>query len=174
MPDTPAASPTVSSTIGLKNVVIAPLLTDTEAGHSYGDLQLLAGAIEASVTPDNADPDILYADDIEFDTLYADPNIDFKLKMADIPLLIQEMIFANKIDDNGVLIRTSEDKPPYFAVGFKSEKSNGKYRYLTMIICTDRTQEGCIDAHIQNGKLEALLRRWLDLYEKEKKHAANG
>ena len=130
MPDTPAASPTVSSTIGLKNVVIAPLLTDTEAGHSYGDLQLLAGAIEASVTPDNADPDILYADDVEFDTLYADPNIDFKLKMADIPLLIQEMIFANKIDDNGVLIRTSQDKPPYFAVGFKSEKSNGKYRYV--------------------------------------------
>ena len=130
MADTPAASPTVSSTIGLKNVVIAPLLTDTEAGHSYGDLQLLAGAIEASVTPDNADPDILYADDIEFDTLYADPNIDFKLKMADIPLLIQEMIFANKIDDNGVLIRTSQDKPPYFAVGFKSEKSNGKYRYV--------------------------------------------
>ena len=130
MADTPAASPTVSSTIGLKNVVIAPLLTDTEAGHSYGDLQLLAGAIEASVTPDNADPDILYADDIEFDTLYADPNLDFKLKMADIPLLIQEMIFANKIDDNGVLIRTSQDKPPYFAVGFKSEKSNGKYRYV--------------------------------------------
>ena len=130
MADTPTASPTVSSTIGLKNVVIAPLLTDTEAGHSYGDLQLLAGAIEASVTPDNADPDILYADDIEFDTLYADPNIDFKLKMADIPLLIQEMIFANKIDDNGVLIRTSQDKPPYFAVGFKSEKSNGKYRYV--------------------------------------------
>ena len=130
MADTPAASPTVSSTIGLKNVVIAPLLTDTEAGHSYGDLQLLAGAIEASVTPDNADPDILYADDVEFDTLYADPNIDFKLKMADIPLLIQEMIFANKIDDNGVLIRTSQDKPPYFAVGFKSEKSNGKYRFV--------------------------------------------
>ena len=130
MADTPAASPTVSSTIGLKNVVIAPLLTDTEAGHSYGVLQLLAGAIEASVTPDNAAPDILYADDIEFDTLYADPNIDFKLKMADIPLLIQEMIFANKIDDNGVLIRTSQDKPPYFAVGFKSEKSNGKYRYV--------------------------------------------
>ena len=128
--NTPAASPTVSSTIGLKNVVIAPLLTDTESGHTYGDLQLVAGAIEASVTPDNADPDILYADDIEFDTLYADPSIDFKLKMADLPLVIQEMIFNNKVDDNGVLIRTAQDKPPYFAVGFKSEKSNGKYRYV--------------------------------------------
>ena len=62
--NTPTASPKVSSTIGLKNVVIAPLLTDTEEGHTYGDLQLVAGAIEASVTPDNSDPDIQYADDV--------------------------------------------------------------------------------------------------------------
>ena len=128
--NTPTASPKVSSTVGLKNVVLAPLLTDTDEGHTYGDLQLVAGAIEASVTPDNADPDIQYADDTEFDTLYADPEISFKLKMADIPLSIQEMIFANAIDDNGVLIRTAQDKPPYFAIGFKSEKSDGKFRYV--------------------------------------------
>lgn len=124
------ASPTVSSTIGLKNVVIAPLETDTEEGHTYGTVQALAGAVEASITPDNTDPDILYADDVEFDTLYADPEVSFKLKMADIPLSIQEMILANRIDDKGVLVRTAQDKPPYFAVGFKSEKSNGKFRYV--------------------------------------------
>lgn len=124
------ASPTVSSTIGLKNVVIAPLTADTETEHTYGTVQAMAGAIEASVTPDNTDPDIMYADDIEFDTLYADPQLTFKLKMADIPLAIQEMLFANVIDDNGVLIRTAQDKPPYFAVGFKSEKSNGKFRFV--------------------------------------------
>ena len=50
--------------------------------------------------------------------------------MADLPLIIQEMIFANKIDSNGVLIRSSTDKPPYFAVGFKSEKANHKFRYI--------------------------------------------
>ena len=127
---TPTASPNVSSTIGLKNVVIAPLTVDTESTLTYGALQLMAGAIEATVTPDNADPDIQYADDIEFDTLYADPELSFKLKMADIPLQIQEILFANAVDDNGVLIRTAQDKPPYFAVGFKSEKSNGKYRYV--------------------------------------------
>ena len=38
--------------------------------------------------------------------------------MADLPLAIQEMIFGNTIDDNGVLIRKASDKPPYFAVGF--------------------------------------------------------
>ena len=50
--------------------------------------------------------------------------------MADIPLTIQEQIFGNKIDENGVLIRTATDKPPYFAVGFMSEKSNHKFRYV--------------------------------------------
>lgn len=59
-----AASPTVSSTVGLKNVVIAPLTEDTEATLTYGELQLMAGAIEASVTPENADPDVQYADDV--------------------------------------------------------------------------------------------------------------
>ena len=130
MPSNPTASPTVSSTVGLKNMVIAPLTVNTEETLTYGDLQLVAGAIEATITPDNADPDIQYADDIEFDVLYPDPELTFTTKMADIPLAIQEMIFGNNIDDNGVLIRTSTDKPPYFAVGFKSEKSNGKFRFV--------------------------------------------
>ena len=127
---TPTASPAVSSTVGLKNMVLAPLTTDTEAGHTYGDLQLVAGAIDASITPQNADPNVQYADDIEFSVLYADPELSFKTKMADIPLAIQEMIFGNKIDDNGVLVRTASDRPPYYAVGFKSEKSDGTFRYI--------------------------------------------
>lgn len=127
---TPTASPVVASTVGLKNMVLAPLTEDTESTLTYGTLQAVAGAIEASVTPENADPDVQYADDIEFDVLYPDPEISFKTKMADLPLTVQEMIFANKIDDNGVLVRSANDKPPYFAVGFMSEKSNGKYRYV--------------------------------------------
>ena len=127
---TPTASPAVASTVGLKNMVLAPLTEDTEAALTYGPLQLVAGAIEASVTPENADPDVQYADDQEFDVLYPDPELSFKTKMADIPLSIQEQVFGNKIDDNGVLIRTASDKPPYFAVGFMSEKSNGKFRYV--------------------------------------------
>ena len=127
---TPTASPAVASTVGLKNMVLAPLTTDTEAGHTYGDLQLVAGAIDASITPQNADPNVQYADDIEFNVLYADPELSFKTKMADIPLAIQEMIFGNRIDDNGVLVRTASDRPPYYAVGFKSEKSDGTFRYV--------------------------------------------
>ena len=126
----PTASPTVASTIGLKNLVIASLTEDTEEKVTYGDLQLVAGAIEASISPENSDPDVQYADDIEFDVVYPDPELTFTTRMADIPLSIQEMVFGNRIDDNGVLIRSSTDKPPYFAVGFKSEKTNHKFRYV--------------------------------------------
>ena len=130
MAGTIAASPKVASTVGLKDVVIAELTEDTEAKLTYGDLQKLAGAIEASITPDNADPDVQYYDDIEGDVLYPDPELSFKTKMADIPLMIQEKIFGNRIDDNGVLVRTAQDKPPYYAVGFRSEKSDKTYRYV--------------------------------------------
>ena len=85
---TPAASPTVASTVGLKNMVLAPLTEDTESTLTYGELQLVAGAIEASITPENADPDVQYADDVEFDVLYPDPELNFTTRMADIPLTI--------------------------------------------------------------------------------------
>ena len=88
------ASPVVSSTVGLKNMVIAPLTVDTETTLTYGSLQLVAGAIEATITPENTDPEVQYADDIEFDVLYPDPELSFKTKMADIPLSIQEAIFG--------------------------------------------------------------------------------
>ena len=130
MPNTPAAAPAVSSTVGLKNMVIAPVTADTETATTYGDLQRVAGAIEATITPENNDPDIQYFDDVEGDVLYPDPELTFKTKLADLPLIVQEMIFSNKIDDNGVLIRTANDKPGYFAVGFMSEKTNGTYRYV--------------------------------------------
>ena len=130
MPNTPAAAPAVSSTVGLKNMVIAPVTEDTETSTTYGDLQRVAGAIEATITPENNDPDIQYFDDVEGDVLYPDPELTFKTKLADLPLIVQEMIFSNKLDDNGVLIRTANDKPGYFAVGFMSEKANGTYRYV--------------------------------------------
>ena len=118
---TPAASPQVASTIGLKNVVIAPLLTDTDEGHNYGELQMMAGAIEASITPDNADPDQQYADDAEFSVLYPDPELSFKTKMADIPLIIQEKLFGKIFRRRlyqleGMLLKVLRNKLTHLAV----------------------------------------------------------
>ena len=169
MPNTPAAAPAVSSTVGLKNMVIAPVTADTETSTTYGDLQRVAGAIEATITPENNDPDIQYFDDVEGDVLYPDPELTFKTKLADLPLIVQEMIFSNKIDDNGVLIRTANDKPGYFAVGFMSEKANGTYRYVWLfkvrakpVTETYATKEGTSITR-QTGEVEwAAIKRTSD------------
>ena len=176
------ASPVVSSTVGLKNMVLAPLSVDTETTITYGALQLVAGAIEATITPENSDPEVQYADDIEFDVLYPDPELSFKTKMADIPLQIQEAIFGNKIDDKGVLVRASVDKPPYFAVGFKSEKANGKFRYVWLykvrakpITETYATKEGGTITR-QTGEVEwtAIKRTHDGLYQAVADEGENG
>lgn len=135
MSTSPTAAPAAKSTIGLKNLVVAPLTVDTEAGVTYGDLQLVAGAIEATIAPGTADPDIQYADDVEYDVLYPDPEITLTISTADIPLAIQKLLLGNKIDDNGVLIRSVDDNPGYFAVGFKSEKTDHTYRYVWRYKC---------------------------------------
>lgn len=159
-PTTPTASPVVSSTIGLKNVVIAPVTSDTDSGTSYGTLQAIAGAIEATVTPGNNDPDIQYADDVEFSVLYPDPEITVTMNMADLPLTIQKMLLGHAIDDNGVLIRTAGDNPGYFALGFMSEKSNHSYRYVWLYKCRAKpvtekyaTKEGTT-LNRQTGEIE--------------------
>ena len=137
MPNTPAAAPAVSSTVGLKNMVIAPVTADTETATTYGDLQRVAGAIEATITPENNDPDIQYFDDVEGDVLYPDPELTFKTKLADLPLIVQEMIFSNKIDDNGVLIRTAALKTLSNQEGYKTfvvpDNVGGRYSVLTPV-----------------------------------------
>jgi len=119
-----------SSTIGFKDVVIAPLTSDTETGVEYGEIMPVAGAIEATITPENSEPDVQYADDGEYDVVYPDPELTFTTRMADIPLDVQQIIFGSKFDANGVLLRNANDKPPYFAVGFKSEKADHTFRYV--------------------------------------------
>ncbi len=156
----PLASPVVSSTVGIKNVVLAPLTEDTETTLTYGALQLLAGAIDVQIAPQNADPDVQFFDDVEGSVVYPDPEIKVTMEQADIPLLLQEKILGNKIDQNGVLIRRASDSPPYYALGFKSEKSDGTYRHVwlykgraTPITEQYHTREGKTVTR-QTGKIE--------------------
>lgn len=150
----------VSSTVGIKHVAIAPLEEDTETTLTYGEVTQIAGAIDVQISPENADPDVQYADDDEFDVLYPDPEVKVTMEQADIPLSVQEEILGNVIDNNGVLIRRAGDKPPYYALGFKSEKANGSFRYVwlfkgraTPMTEQYHTKEGKTITR-QNGKVE--------------------
>lgn len=116
--------------IGLSNLVYALLLTDPDPGAgqaTYGPVKRVSGAIGANVNP-NSSNETLFADDGPYETASTVGQITLELNVADIPLPVQAELYGHTYQ-NGVLIRKSTDVPPFVAVGYKSLKSNGKYRY---------------------------------------------
>lgn len=116
--------------IGLKNLVFAELITDDAVTKTatYGTPELIAGAISANINP-NSSNETLFADDGPFDTASTIGQISLDMNVADLPLEIQAKLFGHTLTSNGILVRKGGDTPPWVAVGFKSLKSNGKYRY---------------------------------------------
>ena len=52
------------------------------------------------------------------------------LGVADIGVAAAEVLTGATLDDNKVLISTSEDGGAPVAIGFRAKKANGKYRYF--------------------------------------------
>lgn len=116
--------------IGLRNLVIAVMTDDPAFGTGTASYQApvaLPGAISANVTT-NASNATLFADDGPYDTAATIGEIGLELNVADLPLEIQSLLLGHAIE-GGIMKRRSTDTPPWVAVGFKTLKSNSKYRY---------------------------------------------
>lgn len=116
--------------IGLRNVVYALLVDDPAAGAgvaSYAAPVLLGGAIHAKINP-NSSLDTLFAEDGPFETAATIGQIQLDLNVADLDLDEQGALLGHTVV-GGVLKRLSTDVPPWLALGFKSLKSNGSYRF---------------------------------------------
>lgn len=125
-----------SVAIGLTNLVYALVIDDVPPtkpgagdGHTtYGPVTRILGAITANFSP-NASNDTLFADDGPYDTASTLGAMSLELNVADIPSEQRaELLGAQYV--NGVLIHTSDDIPPYVAVGMSIKKSNGADRYI--------------------------------------------
>lgn len=114
--------------IGVSNLVIALLSADPTVGlATYEAPEKVPGAINAGINP-NSSLGTLFADNGPYETASTIGEIGLELNVADLPLELQAKVLGHKIV-GGVLKRNKEDIPPWVAVGFKSLKSNGKYRY---------------------------------------------
>lgn len=114
--------------IGLRNVVYAKLVDDPETGlATYEAPKSIPGAISANINP-NASNDTLFADDGPYETATTIGQISLELNVADLTLDQQADLLGHTLS-GGVLVRKGADTPPWIAVGFKSLKSNGSYRY---------------------------------------------
>lgn len=114
--------------IGLTNVFYALLVTDPVSGAATYEAPVhIPGAISAKINP-NASVDTLFADDGPYDVASTLGKISLDLNVADLDLDTQAALLGHTIV-GGVLQRLSSDVPPWVAIGFKTLKSNGSYRY---------------------------------------------
>ncbi|MBQ8708349.1 MAG: hypothetical protein IJ523_09715 [Succinivibrionaceae bacterium] len=156
------------STIGVKNLVFAPLTKDDETGYTYGDLVKAEGTIEVTITPQNTDLDVQYADDVEYDVIAQDPEIEVSVDMASLPVQLQAEIHGHEYKD-GVMVEKAGDTPSYYAMGFKAEKTDGSYRFVWLLKCrakpgteTYRTKEGRDITRQTNNATFTAIKRTFD------------
>lgn len=116
------------ATIGLRDVYYALLNEDPAGGvATYEAPVRMVGAISANINP-NTSTATLFADDGPADTAATLGEITLELNMADIDLKTQAVLLGHTYED-GVLKKKGGDVPPFVAIGFRTLKSNGKYRY---------------------------------------------
>jgi phi13 family phage major tail protein len=117
--------------VGLNDLHVAILTKDDETGVAYEAPIKIAGAITAKITP-TENTETLYADDGPAEIASSMGEITVELSVKDLPMEIQAVLFGHALE-NGILIKQKDDQAPYVALGFKSLKSNKRYRYVWLL-----------------------------------------
>jgi phi13 family phage major tail protein len=117
--------------IGLRDIHIAILTQDDNTGVAYDTPIKLERAISAKLTPKLSSENI-YSDDTVEDVITAFEGVDVEIEVNQLSLESRAKLQGAKVV-KGVLIESKEDIPPTLALGFKSKKNNGKYRYVWLL-----------------------------------------
>jgi len=117
--------------VGLRDLYYAVLTKDDSTGVTYQTPKKVAAAINAKISP-KTNSETLYADDGPVETASSLGEIEVELEVSDLPLDVQAELLGHTVNQ-GVIIKKSTDIAPYVAIGFKSVKSNGKFRFVWLL-----------------------------------------
>lgn len=117
--------------IGLRDIHIALLTKDDNTGVTYEVPSKLERAISAKLTP-KSNSENIYSDDTVEDVITAFEGVDVEIEINQLSLESRAKLQGSKVV-TGVLIESKDDIPPTIALGFRSKKNNGKYRYVWLL-----------------------------------------
>ena len=116
------------ATIGLDKLYYATITDDENGEEIYGTPTQLAKAISAELSVELAEA-TLYADDGAAEIVKEFKNGTISLGVDDIGSTTAAALTGVTVDTNNVVVSNSEDGGDPVAVGFRANKSNGKYKY---------------------------------------------
>ena len=117
------------ATIGLDKPYYAIITEDANGQETYGTPKVMAKAIQADLTVNNATAS-LYADDGVDESVDEFTSGTLSLGLNDLASTVAAELLGARVDTNGVLVNSTNDIAPYVAVGFRARKANGNYRYF--------------------------------------------
>ena len=117
------------ATIGLDKLFYAKITEDASGHETYAKPAQLAKAMTAELSVELAEA-TLYADDGAAEIIKEFQSGTLSLGIDDIGTTIASDLTGAVIDENHVLISSSEDGSTPVAIGFRAKKANGKYRYF--------------------------------------------
>ena len=115
--------------IGLDKLHYSKITEDPTGLETYATPKSLAKAIQADLSIELAEA-VLYADDGVAEVVKEFKSGTLSLGVDDIGKAVASDLTGATVDDNGVLISSSEDIGTPVAIGFRAQKPNGKYRYI--------------------------------------------
>ena len=133
MPPVSANAGEYRSKVGLDSLYIAEVTVDTSAAYTADTPEYLAPAATATQTP-SVSTETQYADDQAYDVMSAQGETVIELEITGMPSEMLAKISGETFDAaSGRVFDTGGATPPYFALLFRSKKSNGSYRYYSYL-----------------------------------------
>lgn len=146
--------------IGLRDIHIALLESDASSGVTYKTPEKLERAISAKLSP-KCNTENVYSDDAVEDTISSFEEVGVEIELNQLSLTSRSKLQGSNVV-KGVLIENKNDLAPTIALGFKSKKSNGKYRYVWLLkgkfeLVSDEYDTESEKPKVQSSKLKGTF-----------------
>lgn len=121
----------MATRIGCDNLVYAIMTTEdtVEQAPAYGTVTKAPGVMSININP-NGSQETLFADDGPMEVASTLGRIEVAIQKNELTTQNKSDLLGHAIDSNGALVYGDSDVPPWVAIGFRTLKSNGKYRYI--------------------------------------------
>lgn len=117
------------ATIGLDKLYYAKITEDAQGEETYAAPQVLAKAMTAELSTELAEA-TLYADDAASEIVKSFKQGTISLGVDNLADGVAKDLAGAEVDSNGVLVSAAEDLSAAVAIGFRAQKSDGRYRYF--------------------------------------------
>jgi len=119
--------------IGVDRAFYCPITTDDSAEIVYGTPVELLGVSQVRYNP-NTQMAVFYADDGAYESVSQDGETDLLLNAADLdPDDYAFLMGLTQSATTGVIDEDTDDNPPTVAFGYRTQKSDGSYRYIWIL-----------------------------------------